>query len=115
MDGFRHTDFIFQRSGTPLGHRTCRAMIQTKRRSTVACSLQSQGRVFSSTRVTPGFGNCRPACPGLTDYSRTCCHWEMKRDDNKPDARSWRKAYGLALSLFAVEVVLLYLFTLRFS
>jgi hypothetical protein len=36
------------------------------------------------------------------------------RDDN-PDARSWGKAYGLALSLFAVEVVLLYLFTLRFS
>src|SRR5215470_8274769 len=36
------------------------------------------------------------------------------RDDN-PNARSWRKAYGLALSLFAVEVVLLYLFTVRFS
>jgi hypothetical protein len=36
------------------------------------------------------------------------------RDDNA-DADSWRKAYGLALSLFAVEVVLLYLFTLRFS
>ena len=35
------------------------------------------------------------------------------RNDN-PDARSWRKAYGLALSLFAVEVVLLYLFTVRF-
>jgi hypothetical protein len=31
------------------------------------------------------------------------------------EARSWRKAYGLALSLFAVEVVLLYVFTLRFS
>ena len=31
------------------------------------------------------------------------------------DARSWRKSYGLVLSLFAVEVVLLYLFTLRFS
>jgi hypothetical protein len=30
-------------------------------------------------------------------------------------ARSWRKAYSLALSLFAVEVMLLYLFTLRFS
>ncbi len=30
------------------------------------------------------------------------------------DARSWRKAYGLALALFAVEVVLLYLFTIRF-
>jgi len=36
------------------------------------------------------------------------------RDDNE-NARSWRKAYGLALSIFAVEVMLLYLFTLRFS
>jgi hypothetical protein len=36
------------------------------------------------------------------------------RDDNA-DGRSWRKAYGLALSLFAMEVVLLYLFTVRFS
>jgi hypothetical protein len=36
------------------------------------------------------------------------------RNDNA-DARSWGKAYGLALSLFAVEVVLLYLFTVRFS
>jgi hypothetical protein len=36
------------------------------------------------------------------------------RNDN-PDASSWRKAYTLALSLFAVEVVLLYVFTLRFS
>jgi hypothetical protein len=35
--------------------------------------------------------------------------------DPQPDAASWRKAYGLTLSLFAVEVVLLYLFTLRFS
>ena len=39
----------------------------------------------------------------------------MNLSDNKSDARSWRKAYGLALSLFAVEVVLLYLFTVRFS
>lgn len=30
------------------------------------------------------------------------------------DAQSWRRAYGLALGLFAVEVVLLYLFTIRF-
>jgi len=36
------------------------------------------------------------------------------RDDN-PDAPSWRKAYSLTLSLFVVEVALLYLFTLRFS
>jgi hypothetical protein len=39
----------------------------------------------------------------------------MKIGDSNPDARSWRKTYGLALSLFAVEVVLLYLFTVRFS
>jgi hypothetical protein len=39
----------------------------------------------------------------------------MSIRDNEPDARSWRKAYGLALSLFVAEVVLLYLFTLRFS
>src|SRR5436190_12033516 len=31
------------------------------------------------------------------------------------DVRSWRKAYSLALSIFAVQVMLLYLFTLRFS
>lgn len=39
----------------------------------------------------------------------------MSVRDAKPDPRSWRKAYGLTLSLFAVEVMLLYLFTLRFS
>jgi len=39
----------------------------------------------------------------------------MKTGDDKSDSQSWPKAYGLALSLFAVEVVLLYLFTLRFS
>ena len=39
----------------------------------------------------------------------------MNAHDSNPDARSWRKAYSLALSLFAVEVVLLYLFTVRFS
>jgi hypothetical protein len=39
----------------------------------------------------------------------------MNVSDDKPGAGSWRKAYGLALSLFAVEVVLLYLFTVRFS
>jgi hypothetical protein len=39
----------------------------------------------------------------------------MNAQDANPDAPSWRKAYGLALSIFAVEVALLYLFTLRFS
>src|SRR6478672_3975575 len=40
---------------------------------------------------------------------------KMKIGDSEADTRSWRKAYGLALSIFAVEVVLLYLFTARFS
>jgi hypothetical protein len=39
----------------------------------------------------------------------------MSALDDNPDARSWRKAYSLALLIFAVEVTLLYLFTLRFS
>jgi hypothetical protein len=39
----------------------------------------------------------------------------MSMRDKEPDARSWRKAYGLALALFVAEVVLLYIFTLRFS
>ena len=38
----------------------------------------------------------------------------MSMRDKEPDERSWRKAYGLALSLFAVEVSLLYLFTIWF-
>jgi hypothetical protein len=39
----------------------------------------------------------------------------MNMSDDTPDARSWLKAYGLTLSLFALEVGLLYLFTVRFS
>ena len=39
----------------------------------------------------------------------------MSAQDDNAYARSWRKAYSLALSIFAVEVMLLYLFTLRFS
>jgi hypothetical protein len=39
----------------------------------------------------------------------------MNSGDENSDARVWRKAYGLALSIFTVEIVLLYLFTLRFS
>ena len=39
----------------------------------------------------------------------------MNAPDSNADGRSWRRAYALALSLFVVEVVLLYLFTVRFS
>jgi hypothetical protein len=39
----------------------------------------------------------------------------MNERHSNGDVYSWPKAYGLALSLFAVEVMLLYLFTLRFS
>ena len=39
----------------------------------------------------------------------------MSTEDENDNAYSWRKAYSLTLSIFAVEVVLLYLFTLRFS
>jgi hypothetical protein len=39
----------------------------------------------------------------------------MSGGEDKPDVGFWRKAYGLAFSIFVAEVVLLYLFTLRFS
>ena len=39
----------------------------------------------------------------------------MSAGDDNQDARAWRKAYSVSLSIFALEVVLLYLFTLRFS
>jgi hypothetical protein len=39
----------------------------------------------------------------------------MSAGNDNADPRSWRKAYSVALSIFAVEVMLLYLFTLRFS
>jgi len=39
----------------------------------------------------------------------------MNRGDPNADNTSWPKAYTVALSIFTVEIVLLYLFTLRFS
>jgi hypothetical protein len=39
----------------------------------------------------------------------------MSTPDDADHAGSWRKSYSVALSIFAVEVMLLYLFTLRFS
>lgn len=39
----------------------------------------------------------------------------MSDEDEAPPFGSWRKAYGFALALFALEVTLLYAFTLRFS
>jgi hypothetical protein len=39
----------------------------------------------------------------------------MNVTESESEGRSWRKAYSLVLSLFAVEVVLLYIFTVRFS
>jgi hypothetical protein len=39
----------------------------------------------------------------------------MNIGDRNVDNTSWPKAYTVALSIFTVEIVLLYLFTLRFS
>jgi hypothetical protein len=39
----------------------------------------------------------------------------MNNGDSAPVFGSWRRAYGVALVLFAIEVALLYLFTVRFS
>jgi hypothetical protein len=39
----------------------------------------------------------------------------MSEEDDAPIFGSWRKAYTVALTLFAIEVALLYVFTVRFS
>jgi len=39
----------------------------------------------------------------------------MSELDRPPVFGSWRKAYAFAIALFAIEVALLYAFTLRFS
>jgi hypothetical protein len=39
----------------------------------------------------------------------------MNSGSTNADNTSWPKAYMVVLSIFTVEIVLLYLFTLRFS
>ena len=39
----------------------------------------------------------------------------MNSGDPNADNTSWPKTYTVVLSIFTVEIVLLYLFTLRFS
>ncbi len=39
----------------------------------------------------------------------------MTEHDRPPLFATWRKAYWFAIALFALEVALLYAFTLRFS
>jgi hypothetical protein len=39
----------------------------------------------------------------------------MSDDERAPLFGTWRRAYGFALLAFAIEVALLYAFTIRFS
>jgi hypothetical protein len=39
----------------------------------------------------------------------------MSGEERAPIFGTWRRAYVIALSLFAIEVALLYAFTIRFS
>jgi len=39
----------------------------------------------------------------------------MSLHDHPPFFSTWRKAYCFALALFAIEVAILYAFTVRFS
>ena len=39
----------------------------------------------------------------------------MSERDRPPFFETWRKAYVFAIALFAIEVAVLYAFTLRFS
>jgi hypothetical protein len=39
----------------------------------------------------------------------------MSEQNRPPLFGTWRKAYALVIAMFAIEVALLYVFTLRFS
>jgi hypothetical protein len=39
----------------------------------------------------------------------------MNEEDRPPLFGTWRKAYAFVIAMFAIEVALLYTFTLRFS
>src|SRR4029434_450767 len=83
------------------------------RRWSAGCKVRQRFLCLYEIFLVSTFAGRRPG-----SLSVICEHvviGEMNVGDDKPDARSWRKAYGLALSLFAVEVVLLYLFTVRVS
>jgi hypothetical protein len=59
-----------------------------------------------------------PAKPGQKtsrDGARDPPGEVMTAHDHPPFFSSWRKAYWFAILLFAIEVALLYAFTLRFS
>jgi len=74
-------------------------MTQRKSHSDGGLLVAKLGKRFLVYTVIPGLGNCRPASPELIDYSRHAVIRKMNVGDDKPDERSWRKAYGLALSL----------------
>src|SRR5215471_18552745 len=97
-----HTDPVVQRSKR-----------KTTRRRSAGCEVRQRllylHQLFLVSAVA-GRG------PGIVSIVRKhVVVRKMNARNDNPDARSWRKAYGLTLSLFAVQVVLLYLFTVRFS
>ena len=61
-------------------------------------------------------GAAHPRRPQGDGYRRGHCRTiDMSLHDHPPFFSTWRKAYAFALVLFAVEVAVLYAFTLRFS
>ena len=67
-----------------------------------------RGDQFGAQRPLPPWR--RPQGDGYRRWNHT-----MSLHEHPPLFSSWRKAYVFAVILFAVEVALLYAFTLRFS
>src|SRR5437660_7511720 len=114
-DGCRNADFIFPTSGIlpdtdPLVQRS-------KRKATrwwpAGCEVRQRFLYLHQLFLVSAVAGRRSR--GLSVVREHVVTRKMKTSDDKSDSQSWPKAYSLALSLFAVEVVLLYLFTLRFS
>src|SRR6516162_10850622 len=86
---------------------------KTTRRRSAGCEVRQRFLYLHQLFLVSAVAGRSPRCLSLV--RKHVVVRKMSSRAANPDARSWRKAYGLTLSLFAVEVALLYLFTLRFS
>ena len=80
-------------------------------------SSPNRAKVISSTLAIPGFGvagRSSGRISSIREHGFTA-RSKMNEEDKAPVFGTWRRAYFFALAFFAIEVVLLYIFTVRFS
>src|SRR6516225_8683821 len=88
-----------------------RSKRKTTRRRSAGCEVRQRFLYLHQLFLVSAVAGRSPG--SLSIVRKHVVTGKMSSRGANSDARSWRKVYGLTLSLFAVEVVLLYLFTVR--